>query len=187
MAFALTRSTCEHEPAPAAPLNGQTGEPWPLAMRFGGGWQMCWADDPEDLVAVLTGSPDAYLGERREQERLVQRIRAAISISVKVQAEVIHAAQQNGVWDTLRDAEREMLLSPRHQQPAGLDEDLFGEPWWTASVPLVVVATAYGPHSSMPIPRGKRVWVIDPITAEDLLETLSEVGVIEVFHRDIDG
>ncbi|MEI5675726.1 MULTISPECIES: hypothetical protein [unclassified Nocardioides] len=185
MAFALTRNSCEHEPAPTAPLNAQTGEPWPLAMRFGGGWKWCWADDVEELVAVLTGNPDAYLEAVSEQERLVQRIRTAISISVKVQTEVIHAAQQTGDWDRLRDSEKEMLLSPRHEQPAGLDEDLFGEPWWTAAVPLLIVSTGY---LDRPMPRGKHVWVIDPGLGgeEDLLDSLCDLGVIEVFHRDID-
>lgn len=184
MSYVITRNTTAACEPPVAPTNPGTGQRYPLAMAFSGGWRYCWAETVEECVAALAGG-DTYLAEGDEQERLVMRVKAAMRLAVVVQAEQVHAAQTDGKgrWERLTEAEKQMLLSARVTQPQGLYEDLFGQAHWLAAVPLVVVSTGYQPWAEQPLPMGgpDRVWVIDPLTDEDLLASLDGLGVIRLF------
>lgn len=188
MTYVITRNTSAACQPPVAPVNEETGEHFPIAMQYSGGWLYCWAEDVEECVAALAEN-SSYLDETDEQARLVMRVKTAMRLAVVVQAEQIHLAQCDKRWDRLTAAEREVLLSVRITQPNGLYEDLFGVPWWTADVPLVVVSTGYEPWVEQPLPLGgpDRVWVIDPLTPEDMLDSLAGVGVIRLFQRHLDG
>lgn len=185
--YAITRNTSAACEPPVAPINEKTGEPFPLAMQFNGGWLYCWAEDVEECVAALVGNA-SYLDESDQQARLIMRVKAAMRLAVVVQAEQIHEAQCDKRWERLTEAEKAMLFQVRIAQPKGLYEDLFGAPWWTADVPLVVVSTGYEPWVDQPLPMGgpDRVWVIDPLTPEDTLSSLADLGVIRLFQRGAD-
>lgn len=187
MTYTITRNTSAQCEPPVAPINEETGEPFPIAMQFNGGWLYCWAEDVEECIAALLGDA-SYLSEPDEQARLVTRVKKAMRIATVVQAEQIHEAQCDKRWDRLTEPEKAMLFQVRITQPQGLYEDLFGAPWWTADVPLVVVSTGYQPWVDQPLPSGgpDRVWVIDPLTSEDMLQSLAHLGVIRLYQRDLD-
>lgn len=186
MSYTVTRNTSSadcHPPVP--PINHDTGEAYPLAMQFSGGWKWCWAEDVSECVAVLAGDP-SYVDEPDAQARLITRIKTAMRLAVVVQAEQIHEAQCDGRWVRLTADEKDMLFAVRTTQPAGLYADLFGAPWWLAAVPLVVVSTGYI-AGDKPLPLGgpDRVWVLNPISDEELLESAADIGVIRLMTRSI--
>lgn len=187
MTFTITRNTTAAEKPPTPPINPATGEAFPMMVQYSGGWLQCWCEDPEEAVSALIGNP-AYLNETDQQARLVARVKAAMRLSVVVQAEQIHDAQYDKRWDWLTEPEKAMLFQVRISQPKGLHEDLFGAPWWTADVPLVVVSTGYEPWVEQVLPLGgpDRVWVIDPLTPEDFLDSLEDLGIIRLFVRGVD-
>lgn len=187
MTYCITRNTTAAEKPPTPPINPATGEAFPMMAQYGGGWLQCWCEDPEEAVSALIGDP-TYLDEvTDEQARLVARIRAAMRIATVLQAEQIHESQCDGRWDRCTADEQAMLFAPRFTQPAGLYEDLFGEPWWVADVALVVVSTGYV-DGEKPLPLGDpgRVWVIDPRTPEELLSSLANCGAVRLFQRVVD-
>ena len=157
----------------------EDGTAFAWAMRFSQGTRLAFADDVEELCAVLCGADYLTLGE---QERLVARIRVALRFQVVVQAALVHEAQQNGCWDRLTSVEREVVMAPRFEQPYGWSRDLLGGDWWTATeCPLVLVSTGY---LDRPTPEGDpaALWWIDPLTPEDLLSSLADVFVLDVFR-----
>lgn len=88
-------------------------------MQFSGGWKWCWAEDPSECVAVLSGDP-SYVDETDAQARLVTRIKTSMRLAVVVQAEQIHEAQCDGRWVRLTADEKDMPFAVRTTQPAGL-------------------------------------------------------------------
>jgi hypothetical protein len=54
---------------------------------------------------------------------------------------------------------------------------------WNHKVPLVLVATGYAPYNSTPRPTGNVLW-LDPFTETTYLETLAEIGLIELMVRE---
>lgn len=190
MTYTITRNTSAAEKPPVPPINPDTGEAYPMMAEYSNGWLHCYCEDVEEAVAAIIGDP-AYLDEPDEQARLIARVKKAMRISCVIQAEQVHAATLDGRWPALSPEEQAMLLSVRIRQPAGLHTELFGVPAWTplAPVPLVVVSTGYSPWVEQPMPLGspEQVWVIDPLTSDDFLSSLADIGAIRIFMRDLDG
>lgn len=55
--------------------------------------------------------------------------------------------------------------------------------WTNADVPLVLVATEYAPYGTAVKPAGNVMWV-DPFTETTFLDTLSEIGIVELLVNE---
>jgi hypothetical protein len=178
MQYVITRNTRADQDPPGAP-NREDGGLYEYAMRFNGDSLYCFTDNVEVLAGALTGDVDGYLA-MSEQDRLVARIKASLGYQCKRQAVINQQAMQTGRWDKCTETEKNILNGRRDVQPSGWSTDLLGADWWTAPVDLVLVSSGYAPWTSVPLPMtsGDRLWVIDPVTTEDWLSTLHDLGVI---------
>lgn len=192
----LVRNTSSSEPPPAAPA-GADGRPYRFEMIHAGGTRRGYADDPAELVAMLipeyadygdyiehpehtehTEHPEhsehpehvGYAELATDAERAVARVRLVLDMQVRLQAQL--AAE----WplDACTEAERAVLLGPRHEPPAPSR--------WEAPVPLVLISTFYEPTGPLPKPSGPadlQLW-LDPADDWTLLTSLHTAGLITV-------
>lgn len=157
----------------------EDGEPFAWGMTYAQTTRVAWADSVEELCGVLAGEPD-YM-QMTAQEQLVVRIRLAVKMQVFAQAAIVFGATQRGDMENLTENERQVLLAPRFEQPYGWSRDLLGFDEWNArKVPLILVTTGYIERE---MPRGPEecLWWICPLTAENLLQTLTECFLVDVW------
>lgn len=165
----LVRNTSSSEPPPAAPA-GADGRPYRFEMIHAGGTRRGYADDPAELVAMLIPEHVGYAELATDAERAVARVRLVLDMQVRLQAQL--AAE----WplDACTEAERAVLLGPRHEPPAPSR--------WEAPVPLVLISTFYEPTGPLPKPSGPadlQLW-LDPADDWTLLTSLHTAGLITV-------
>ncbi|WP_049570417.1 hypothetical protein [Nonomuraea sp. SBT364] len=156
----IIRNTSSAEPAPAAPVKAD-GRPYRFEMIHAGGARRGYADDPAELIDMLIPEPP---------EDGTARVRLALDMQVRLQAEL--AAGRS--LDACTEAERAVLLGPRHEPPAPAR--------WTAPIPLVLVSTFYQPTGALPRPSGPadlQIW-LDPADDWTLLTSLHAAGLITV-------
>jgi hypothetical protein len=183
----LVRNPSSAQPPPAAPA-GADGRPYRFEMIHAGGNRRGYADDPAELVAMLIPEyaeygehpehgehvalperPD-YIELATDAERAVARVRLVLDMQVRLQAQL--AAGR--ALDACTEAERAVLLGPRHEPPAPSR--------WEAPVPLVLISTFYEPTGPLPRPSGPaalQVW-LDPADDWTLLTSLHTAGLITV-------
>jgi hypothetical protein len=161
----ILRNSREGEDPPAPPTT-QDGHLYPYCMYFDGAKYMAFAATPADLLAVLIpGYTDL-----EPQAQLEARIRLAIDAEV---------------WNGLTAKEREILASPRFEQPE-ID-------FWNPPVTLVLVETGYAPYTERDQPvsgiadvaNPPNISWLRPMDEWELLETLAEVGFIRL-HEAVD-
>ncbi|GAA3090438.1 hypothetical protein GCM10020001_001930 [Nonomuraea salmonea] len=153
---------------PAAPRHAD-GRPYLYEMIHAAGALRGYADEPAELVAMLIPGY-GELGD--DSGRAVARIRLALDVQVRLQAEL--AAGRLGECGP---EERAVLLGGRHEPPALAE--------WTAPVPLVLVTSFYLPEGTLPRPSGPeelQIW-LDPADDWTLLTSLHAAGVITVGGR----
>ena len=70
-------------------------------------------------------------------------------------------------------------------QPSGWTEGILDHPshWTHPTVHLILVTTGYWKTEPDLVPIGERIFWIDPLTEEDLADSLMDLGVIDVFRR----
>ena len=184
MSMVVTRAPRDPKANLRVPFR-EDGTVFPWAMVFSGGKHVAWADDSTGLVAALTAVPN--YADLSEQDKLIARIRLAISIQCSIQAGLNWEAQNSGLWEKLAEWERQVLNGIRTSQPQGFPtRDTFGHDVWSAPVPLIVVTTGYAPYTpGVPFIDGPEanLWVIDPIEEESLLDSLESApfGLVNIF------
>ncbi|MFI7132174.1 hypothetical protein ACIBQ1_41310 [Nonomuraea sp. NPDC050153] len=165
----IIRNTSAMEPPPAAPVNGD-GRPYRHEMIYAGGTYRGYADDAAELVGMLI---PGYAALATDGERATARVRLALDLQVRVQAELAAGPR----LDACGEAERAVVLGARHEPPAPAR--------WEAPVPLVLVSTFYEPAGALPRPSGPaelQVW-LDPADDWTLLTSLHTAGAIFVGTR----
>ncbi|GAA2213949.1 hypothetical protein GCM10009850_094130 [Nonomuraea monospora] len=153
-----------------APDAGPPGRPYRYEMIHADGTLRGYADEPADLVGMLV---PGYLALTADGDRARARLGLALDVQVRLQARLA-AGRLGGCGE----AERAVLLGPRHEPPAPAR--------WTAPVPLVLVASFYAPGGALPRPSGPaelQVW-LDPADDWTLLTSLHTAGVVTVGARD---
>ncbi|MET8867939.1 hypothetical protein ABZW11_33825 [Nonomuraea sp. NPDC004580] len=164
----IVRNVSAARQLPAAPRHPD-GTPYRYEMIHAAGALRGYADEPAELVAMLIPGYGA-LGD--DSERAVARIRLALDVQVRLQAEL--AAGRLGECGP---EERAALLGGRHEPPTPAE--------WTAPVPLVLITSYYRPEGTLPRPSGpeeSQVW-LDPADDWTLLTSLHAAGVITVGAR----
>jgi hypothetical protein len=159
------------------------GGPWRYAVMALDG-SVTFADSAGELVAVSIPAyaeiPDTDEGH---DEALVARYEHLVTLAASMQDSLIAQALESDRVD-LSDAGEDILtalfadratpfegiLTPK----GGVDLD------WQFEIPLVLVATDYTPFTERELPTGRVVWV-DPSTEVTFLNSLKELGVIEMF------
>jgi hypothetical protein len=141
-------------------------------MIFGGWGYRAYADTAAELCeALIPGYGE--LGD--DTARLKARIVHAVTEQVQLQASInVESDPQAST-----EAHREVLVGPRHIQPAIAR--------WDCDVPLVLVDIYYEPQGDLPRPVGKAgkageadanlIW-LSPATEEGYLRSLARAGVI---------
>jgi hypothetical protein len=169
----VIRNTREGEQPPTPPTKDD-GSLFLYAMHFDGNKFVAFSDSQADLIeALIPGYLPAEDADEPvdPQAQLVERIKFAINCQVVVQAYLV-ADTPDDVWDALTEDQQNVLVGDRVSQP-DIDK-------WEAEVPLVLVDTAYAPHSDRPRPESAAdtiIWV-SPLTEESFLMSLAELGVI---------
>lgn len=174
MTYVIVQNTREGD-TPPGPERRDDGGFYPYGLYFDGDRTIAWVDDFDDMVEVL--SP-GYADED-DHNQLITRITLAIKAQTAVQATVYADASPDDAA-ALTTEERTLLDGTHHGRPH-IDE-------WTSEIPLVLVTTAYKPHTETPQPVSSygpykevpNLWWIDPWTAESLLTDLHAIGFVRV-------
>jgi hypothetical protein len=122
----------------------------------------------EALIAGYADLPD-------ERARFKARILNAVTQQVHLQAEL----NDQGGLELCTEAEREVLLGPRHLQPR------VGQ--WECAIPLVLVDVYYEPYGEIPRPvaaaetgdDGRLIW-LSPMTEDAYLRSLAQAGALDL-------
>jgi hypothetical protein len=171
LAFVI-RNTSAMDDVPDVPLRGD-GRPYRFEMIYAGGGLRAYADEPAELVDVLSPGYGDLPGD---DERRDARVGLVLDAQVRVQALLATADAGEPLRDCTEE-ERAVLLGGRHVPPSPAT--------WTAPVPLVLVATFYRPAGTLPRPEGPaelQIW-LDPADDWTLLVSLHEAGVIQLAAR----
>lgn len=179
MSVHVLRNSHDGQEPPPAPTKDD-GALYDMCMLFDGNKYVAYADNPDDMLAVLIG-PQYLDPSRSDTDRLADRIRYAIGTQVATQAMI--AAEHD--LTVLTDEQRDVLLGDRTTQPR-ID-------YWTADIPLVLVDTGYAPYApDVPIPLTQYgdmenppnlAW-LRPSDPQTFLESLDAVGAIVLAYRD---
>jgi hypothetical protein len=144
------------------------GTPYRFEMIFDGFGYRAYADTLAELCEALI---EGYGELTDDRTRYKARIVNAVTHQVQLQA----ALNAQGDLEACTEAEREVLLGPRHLQPQVAS--------WDCAIPLVLVDVYYKPVGELPRPGGRSdghpnvIW-LSPATEEVYLRSLAEVGAI---------
>lgn len=174
MAHVIVQNTREGD-APVPPSRRDDGTYYAYGLYFDGGRSIAWADDFEDMIEVL--SP-GYLN-KNDHERLIARITVGLRAQQMVQAQVYATADEDDL--TALTPEQDALINGTRQDRPVIEE-------WTSEIPLVLLTTAYQPHTETPAPVSSygpyldvpNIWWIDPVDEESLMMGLHSTGWVKV-------
>lgn len=160
---------------PIAPSRNEDGRFFEFGMYYDGGALIAWADDFAEFVEVLN---PGYL-EQSEQDQLITRVGLALRARTTVQAEVYADASDEDI--AALTPEQDALINGTHTGRPVIED-------WTSEIPLVLVATAYQPHTDTPRPVSSygpylevpNMWWINPEDDESLMQDLHEIGYIQI-------
>lgn len=174
MAHVIVQNTRSGE-APVEPARRDDGTRYDYGMYFNEGRSIAWGDGFEDLIEVL--SPGYQAAD--EQQALIERITLALRARKIVQAQVFAEADDGDV--EALNPEEMSILDGTHQGRITIED-------WNSDIPLVLVTTAYQPHTDTPRPVSKHgpylevpnMWWIDPMEDESLIRDLAAIGYVRV-------
>jgi hypothetical protein len=156
---------------PEAPMRPD-GTPYRFEMIFDGFGYRAYADTPAELCEALI---EGYRDLPDDRAQYGARIVNAVTHQVQLQA----ALNAEGDLGACTEAQREILLGPRHLQPQVAS--------WDCVVPLVLVDAYYKPIGQLVRPAGRSapspggypclIW-LSPATEETYLRSLAQAGVI---------
>lgn len=179
MAHVIVQNTREGD-EPVAPSRREDGSYFPFGVYFDGGRTIAWGDDFEDLIDAM--SP-GYL-DKDDQDRLITRITVAIKAQSAVQAQVFVEASDEDIQALTPEQER-LVNGSNRERPEIAD--------WTSEIPLVLVTTAYQPHTDTPRPVSSygpyhevpNMWWINPEDDESLMTDLHTIGYVRVVQTTL--
>lgn len=183
MTSVVIRNSREGEEAPVPPVHDD-GTRYPYAMHFDGRKFIGFADTPADMLALLIEGYE----DLEPQQAVEARIRLAVVAQVAVQAQINADAMSGGSWEALSQTEKDILTSPRFEQPHGWgDPEEMGDVW-DADVPLVLVETGYAPYGEVDKPisgiadvqNPDNMYWLRPVYEWEFLESLARTGFISI-------
>ena len=155
----------------------EDGTPYPFALA----WEerAVLAESRTELTAeIIEGYADLPETEEGDTEALYARYRTSVQIANTLQQVLAANATEEGTFDPSTQSE-DVLTAIFTDRSEKIDE--IAE--WTNTVPLVLVATEYAPYSTATKPAGNVLWV-DPFTETTFLDTLSDLGLVELFINE---
>ncbi|MET4144342.1 hypothetical protein [Arthrobacter sp. UYCo732] len=153
-----------------------TGYPFALAWED----KAVLAESRTELTAeLIEGYAELPETEEGDTEALYARYRTSVQIANTLQQVLAANATEEGTFDPSLQSE-DVLTAIFTDRAEKIDE--IAE-WANTDVPLVLVATEYAPYGTAPKPTGNVLWV-DPFTETTFLDTLSEIGIIELIVND---
>ncbi|QOD05712.1 hypothetical protein [Pseudarthrobacter sp. BIM B-2242] len=150
---------------------------FPFAISFND--STVFASTRTELTAqLIEGYAEIPEGEAGNEKALLVRYRSAVDIANTTQGLVAGQASESGQFDPATETEDTLtaLFTDKDQKIDEIAE-------WTHKVPLVLVASGYAPYNSTPRPTGNVLW-LDPYTETTYLESLAEIGLIELLVRE---
>lgn len=156
------------------------GTHWPHVYGLPGGGSVHADSAAEILAELLPGYDDLDAAGARQA-----RIRHALVAAS--QAQDVHLARAAGRGFDERDpADAALAQALRLDKGAPMSlasPDRPGEAVpWEGAVPLVLVTTAYAPHTDAPRPGGNIVW-IDPDTEQGYLDSLRDSEAFDYWRE----
>lgn len=150
---------------------------FPFAISFND--TTVFADTRTELTSqLIEGYAEIPDGEAGDEQALLARYRSVVDIANTTQGLVAGQAAESGQFDPATETE-DTLTAMFTDKDQKIDE--IAE--WNHKVPLVLVASGYAPYNSTPRPTGNVLW-LDPFTETTYLETLAEIGLIELMPRE---
>ncbi|WP_433180106.1 hypothetical protein [Actinoallomurus sp. CA-150999] len=153
---------------PTAPTNAD-GRPYAYEMIYAGGTLRGYADEIVELIEMLI---PGYTALTDDDERAEARLRLALDVQVRLQAELAV-----GRLPDCSEEELAVILGRRDRPPSPAR--------WDAPVPLVLITFFYEPVGSLTRPEGpadRQIW-LDPSSDWALLTSLNASGSIRVGAR----
>lgn len=156
----------------------EDGTAYPFALA----WEdkAVLAETRTELTAeLIEGYADLPATEEGDTEALYARYRTSVQIANTLQQVLAANATEEGKFDPSLQSE-DTLTAIFTDRAEKIDE--IAE-WTNADVPLVLVATEYAPYGTAAKPSGN-VLFIDPFTETTFLDTLSEIGIVELLVNE---
>lgn len=156
----------------------EDGTPFPFVLA----WEdkAVLAETRTELTAeLIEGYADLPETEEGDTEALYARYRTSVQIANTLQQVLAAHAAEQGTFDPSTQSE-DVLTAIFTDRSEKIDE--IAE-WTNKDVPLVLVATEYAPYATATKPSGNVLWV-DPFTETTFLQTLSDIGIVELFVNE---
>jgi hypothetical protein len=166
--------TLEH-PTAEIPPHPEEGHRWQFRLVLDSG-RTIYADEVVELARVLVGPtyPDAGepLTQLTIERQFASRRRHAIRFAIQTQAVILASLERGDVFDIKRCSAwmRDTLLEPRDRVPRRPLR------FWESNIPLVLVASNMRPLTDRSVTLGGAVVVIDDLSDEGLLESVSALS-----------
>ncbi|WP_026535900.1 hypothetical protein [Arthrobacter sp. H14] len=152
----------------------EDGSPYPFSLTQQN--QAIFADTRTELTGhLIEGYANLPGGEEGDTEALYIRYQSAVAVANALQPVLAGDATNNGTFDP--SVESEDTLTALFADRSEKIDDVGS---WDHEVPLVLVATDFAPYTSAPKPEGN-VLLVNPYTETTYLDSLSELGVVELF------
>lgn len=167
--YTLEQFTAEIPPHP------DEGRSWQFRLVLDND-RTIYADEVVELARALVGPtyPDAGepLTQRTIERQFAARRRFAIRFAIRTQAVVLACLEREDVFDIKRCSAwmRDTLLEPRDRVPRRPLR------FWESNIPLVLVASNASPMTDRPATLGGTVVVIDDLSDEGLLKSVSAMS-----------
>lgn len=131
-----------------------------------------------DLIKEYADLPDTEDGNA---DALVARYESVVHVADQFQQIIAAQHVEEGKFDTKVESEETLtaIFTPRREKLGEIAP-------WNHVVPLVLISTDYAPFTEVPAPEGNILWV-NPYTETTFLNTLNDLGVIELFISEADA
>lgn len=144
---------------------------WVISMTLNG--RVHLATSVSELMTELDAG---YPRTGSDIERLLARSRAAIWYARVAQGLALADSSTLGAYAPHAfDAEHARIAFEDKAAAVSITAP------WTATVPLMLVASHYAPYTSLPRPAGNVV-LIDPYTEESFAASLQQAGILQLVH-----
>ena len=157
----------------------EDGTGFPFAMAYQD--RAVLADSRTELVAdLIKDYADLPETEEGNADAHVARFESGVHVADQFQQIIAAQRVEEGKFDTKVESEDTLtaIFTPRREKLGEIAP-------WNHVVPLVLISTDYAPFTEVPAPEGNIRWV-NPYTETTFLNTLNDLGVIELFISDPD-
>lgn len=157
----------------------EDGSSFPFAMAYQD--RAVLADTRTELVAdLIKDYADLPDSDEGNADALVARFETGVHVADQFQQIIAAQHVEEGKFDTKVESEDTLtaIFTPRREKLGEIAP-------WTHVVPLVLISTDYAPFTEVPAPEGNILWV-NPYTETTFLNTLNDLGVIELFINESD-